>query len=83
MHNSFINTKYETVNEIIFVYISSGMFIGGLIGFILDNTIPGNLYNIFYYVCTPYCQKHVKILIKKKNVCINLYILKLHKFNLK
>lgn len=27
------------------------MFIGGLIGFILDNTIPGNLYNIFY-VCT-------------------------------
>lgn len=28
------------------------MFIGGLIGFILDNTIPGNLYNIFYNVCT-------------------------------
>lgn len=27
------------------------MFIGGLIGFILDNTIPGNLYNIFYNVC--------------------------------
>lgn len=35
-----INTKYETINDIVIVYLSSGIFIGGFIGFILDNTIP-------------------------------------------
>jgi len=36
-----INTKYQTFNEIVIVFLSSGIFIGGFIGFILDNTIPG------------------------------------------
>uniref|UniRef100_A0A2S2QYL4 Solute carrier family 23 member 1 n=1 Tax=Sipha flava TaxID=143950 RepID=A0A2S2QYL4_9HEMI len=40
VNNSLINTKYEMMNNIISVYLSSGMLIGGLIGFVLDNTIP-------------------------------------------
>lgn len=35
-----INTKYEIVNNVLIAYLSSGIFIGGFIGFILDNTIP-------------------------------------------
>lgn len=31
----------ETVNQIITVLLSTSMFVGGLIGFVLDNTIPG------------------------------------------
>ncbi|XP_015367235.1 PREDICTED: solute carrier family 23 member 2-like [Diuraphis noxia] len=38
--NTIINTKYETINDVLIAYLSSGIFISGFIGFILDNTIP-------------------------------------------
>ncbi|VVC37374.1 Xanthine/uracil/vitamin C permease [Cinara cedri] len=47
LDENFIKTKYEIVNEVLYVYLCSGMFIGGSIGFILDNTIPVD-YDDFY-----------------------------------
>lgn len=32
----------ETLNQVITVLLSTGMFVGGVIGFFFDNTIPGN-----------------------------------------
>lgn len=36
-----IKTGSETLDQIITVLLSTGMFVGGFLGFILDNTIPG------------------------------------------
>ena len=30
------------IDQIISVLLSTSMFVGGLVGFVLDNTIPGN-----------------------------------------
>ena len=35
------DTGSEIVDQIFTVLLSSSMFIGGLVGFILDNTVPG------------------------------------------
>jgi len=48
-HDRFFGTDYESINEIVFVYLSSGMFVGGLIGFVLDNTIPAGILNILCF----------------------------------
>lgn len=53
VQGNIINTKYETVNNVLIVYLSSGIFIGGFIGFILDNTIPGIVrlyYDVFIFI---------------------------------
>ncbi|XP_060838870.1 solute carrier family 23 member 2-like isoform X2 [Rhopalosiphum padi] len=34
------NIKNETANDVVIAYLSSGIFIAGFVGFILDNTIP-------------------------------------------
>ncbi|XP_071960185.1 solute carrier family 23 member 2-like [Antedon mediterranea] len=36
-----IDTGVEEIDQIITVLLSTSMFVGGLIGFVLDNTIPG------------------------------------------
>ena len=38
---SMIQTGSETFDQILIVLLSTGMLIGGVIGFILDNTVPG------------------------------------------
>lgn len=38
-----INTGNDVANQIIFVMLKTSMFVAGLLGFILDNTIPGTL----------------------------------------
>ena len=43
-----IDTGSDEFDQIITVLLSTSMFIGGSLGFILDNTIPGNIYNIIY-----------------------------------
>jgi len=45
VHGNIINTKYETAHDVVVSCLSSGIFIAGFIGFILDNTIPGILFN--------------------------------------
>jgi len=42
----FINyvTGSEFVNQIVSVLLGTSMFVGGVTGFILDNTIPGMMY---------------------------------------
>lgn len=39
--NFFLYVGNETVDEVLRVLLESNMLIGGLIGFILDNTVPG------------------------------------------
>jgi len=39
--NDAIHTGNETIDQLLTVLFSTGMFVGGVIGFILDNTIPG------------------------------------------
>ena len=36
------NTGSEILDQILLVLLETSMFVAGLIGFILDNTIPGN-----------------------------------------
>ncbi|XP_025208923.1 solute carrier family 23 member 2-like [Melanaphis sacchari] len=50
VQGNIINTKYETVNDVVIACLSSGIFIAGFIGFILDNTIPDddNAMNTYY-----------------------------------
>jgi len=36
-----IDTGYETVDQVLTVLLSTTMFLSGIIGFILDNTVPG------------------------------------------
>ncbi|XP_050533537.1 solute carrier family 23 member 1-like isoform X2 [Daktulosphaira vitifoliae] len=40
LHDHLVLSKYDFLNQPLLVFMSSGMFIGGIIGFILDNTIP-------------------------------------------
>ncbi|XP_050428460.1 solute carrier family 23 member 1-like isoform X2 [Adelges cooleyi] len=44
-HENLINTKFELLNQTLYVFMSSGMFIGGLVAFIMDNTIPDDSQN--------------------------------------
>ena len=37
----------ETVDNILVVLLSTSMFMGGVIGFALDNTIPGKLISLW------------------------------------
>ena len=40
-HPESINTGVQALDQIIVVLLSTSMFVGGFIGFALDNTIPG------------------------------------------
>ena len=40
-HPESINTGVQALDQIIVVLLSTSMFVGGFIGFVLDNTIPG------------------------------------------
>ena len=40
-HPDAIKTGSEVMDQIITVLLKTGMFVSGLLGFILDNTIPG------------------------------------------
>ncbi|CAG7826765.1 unnamed protein product [Allacma fusca] len=40
-HPGMVQTGSETADSIIQIFLSTSMFIGGLIGFVLDNTVPG------------------------------------------
>lgn len=39
--NKDINTGNDVADQILTVLLSTNMFVGGLVGFVLDNTIPG------------------------------------------
>ncbi|XP_033639542.1 solute carrier family 23 member 1-like isoform X1 [Asterias rubens] len=41
-NESFINTGVTEIDQILIVLLETNMFIGGFLGFILDNTIPGS-----------------------------------------
>lgn len=34
----------------IVVLLSTSMFVGGVVGFLLDNTVPGNVYSSKHYI---------------------------------
>ena len=38
-----IDVGNDSINQIITILLSTGMFVAGLLGFVLDNTIPGSL----------------------------------------
>ena len=38
-----INTGSHVIDQIITVLLSTSMLVAGVLGFILDNTVPGNL----------------------------------------
>lgn len=40
-----IFTGNEIVDQILIVLLSTSMLVGGLIGFLLDNTIPGKVFS--------------------------------------
>ena len=40
-HREFIDTGSDVADQILFVLLSTSMFVAGFIGFVLDNTIPG------------------------------------------
>lgn len=40
-HSSVINTGNSTVDQVLVVLLSTNMLVGGILGFILDNTVPG------------------------------------------
>ena len=47
----------DAVDQALTLFLSTGIILGGVVGFILDNIVPGNplivhLYNILYYTCT-------------------------------
>ncbi|XP_014674568.1 PREDICTED: solute carrier family 23 member 2-like [Priapulus caudatus] len=42
-HNDVIKTGNKALNQIITVLCSTSMFVGGVTGFVLDNTVPGTL----------------------------------------
>lgn len=42
-HSNYIKTGSDTFDEVIIVILESGMLVGGVTGFILDNTVPGTL----------------------------------------
>ena len=37
----YVHTGSDVIDQIIAVLLSTSMFIGGFVGFLLDNTIPG------------------------------------------
>ena len=37
-----INTGSQIIDQVISVLLSTSMFVAGVLGFILDNTVPGN-----------------------------------------
>ena len=41
LRGSFIISGNDIVDQILTVLLSTSMFVGGTIGFVLDNTIPG------------------------------------------
>jgi len=40
-HSDVIKTGSEFVDQLLTVLLSTSMFVGGSIGFVLDNTVPG------------------------------------------
>lgn len=40
-NNTLLETEIIQLDQVIQVLLTTGMFVGGLLGFILDNTIPG------------------------------------------
>ena len=36
----------ENVDQVLTIFLSTSIFLGGLIGFVLDNLVPGNNANI-------------------------------------
>jgi nucleobase transporter 1/2 len=54
-HREFINTGSDVADQILFVLLSTSMFVAGIIGFVLDNTIPGEII-VFKSTYLPYCQ---------------------------
>jgi len=43
-----INTGSDLANQLITVLLSTSMFLSGVLGFILDNTIPGKLFLVLF-----------------------------------
>lgn len=46
-HPDAINTGNQSVDQILTVLLSTTMFLSGLIGFILDNTVPGMIKKLY------------------------------------
>lgn len=44
-HPDVIKSGSEFLDQLLTVLLSTSMFVGGLIGFVLDNTVPGNYNN--------------------------------------
>jgi len=42
LNGNIIHTGSDSIDQIITILLSTGMFVAGLLGFIFDNTIPGN-----------------------------------------
>ena len=40
-NSDLINTGNEVADQVITVLLSTSMFVAGVLGFVLDNTIPG------------------------------------------
>jgi nucleobase transporter 1/2 len=40
-HADAINTGSEFLDQLFTVLLSTSMFVGGMLGFVLDNTVPG------------------------------------------
>ena len=67
LHPETVNTGSQPVDQIIVVLLSTSMFVGGFIGFVLDNTIPGKnspvwpfpasftLFSSFYHITVNTC----------------------------
>lgn len=48
-NSDVIKTGSEFLDQLITILLSTSMFVAGFIGFILDNTVPGNKYAYKYY----------------------------------
>ena len=44
-----IDTGVPVLNQILTVLMSSSLFLGGLLGFIFDNTLPGTFRSHFFF----------------------------------
>jgi len=47
-HPGAIDTGYKMLDQILTLLLGTGIFIASLLGFILDNTIPGKSMKVFY-----------------------------------
>ena len=45
--NRLISPGSDEADQVLRVLLETGMFIGGILGFLLDNTIPGKLVKSF------------------------------------